>query len=375
MKRIYKLLLCIFVFAASVVFFCACDNNGQTQTPVDGGNTTEECAEHKYEKKKVVQPTCEQGGYTLYVCSVCNRQKQDDAKAALGHSMGGYKVTKAAGCTTEGLKKRTCIRCGSYTETEAIPSVGHDYISYKVAATCKSQGYTWHRCSVCKESYKDEYVDITDHLWTEMTLIETEQGELRETRSCTICEQVDYYDVTDVVSYYHERKSNATSYTYKINIILYVDYNGDKKMVQKTETWIDDDLRRTSYTNAMDYKIYVYEGRKYVAAAEIASDGTEGWYKYELYDDTMTAAEALVIPSFRLQTKARLFKSDTGSEYEDLDFGEIMTFYMGEGATLADLPEPPEYEGYEFEAWHFNEGALEGSLGDQLVYAFYYPVS
>ncbi len=71
------------------------------------------------------------------------------------HSYGAWTTTKAATCTEDGEKTRTCS-CGA-TETQEIPATGHKYTTTIVTATTTSQGYTLHKCSVCGYSYKDSY--------------------------------------------------------------------------------------------------------------------------------------------------------------------------------------------------------------------------
>lgn len=67
------------------------------------------------------------------------------------------KVIESATCTTDGLQIRTCLICGE-TETQTVPATGHNYTSKVIAPTLIEQGYTLHTCSVCGDSYKDNYV-------------------------------------------------------------------------------------------------------------------------------------------------------------------------------------------------------------------------
>ena len=67
------------------------------------------------------------------------------------------KVTKAATCTTDGVRTFTCS-CGD-TYTEVIKATGHKFVETVVAPTATAQGYTEHKCSVCGFSYKDTYTE------------------------------------------------------------------------------------------------------------------------------------------------------------------------------------------------------------------------
>ena len=72
---------------------------------------------HSY-KAKVVEPTCEEKGYTVHTCS-CGDSYTDTEKAALGHDL-----------------------------IEEVSEPGPGY-----------QGYTYHYCSRCAYSYADNYTD------------------------------------------------------------------------------------------------------------------------------------------------------------------------------------------------------------------------
>ena len=66
------------------------------------------------------------------------------------HSYSSWSTTKAATCTAEGSKKRSCA-CGK-TETATITKLGHDYSSswtIDKAATCTEKGSKSYHCSRC----------------------------------------------------------------------------------------------------------------------------------------------------------------------------------------------------------------------------------
>ena len=65
------------------------------------------------------------------------------------------KTTKAATCTSTGVKTFTCS-CGD-TYTQTISKTAHTYKTTVVSPTYAAQGYTLHKCSVCGTSYKDKY--------------------------------------------------------------------------------------------------------------------------------------------------------------------------------------------------------------------------
>ena len=103
------------------------------------------------------EPTCDLTGKKVRTCSLC--QKTDtETTPATGHSYGEWTTTKNATCTEDGKKERTCSSCKA-VDTETIDALGHSYRTEVVAPTYFEQGYTLHKCSVCGDSYKDNYTD------------------------------------------------------------------------------------------------------------------------------------------------------------------------------------------------------------------------
>ncbi|MBR6315290.1 MAG: hypothetical protein IKR49_11725, partial [Clostridia bacterium] len=88
-------------------------------------------------------------------CSACTTVLSRTPKtegAPLGHSWGGWVVTKNATCTEDGSKTRTCGRDGSHTETVTIPKTGHaDNNGDGVCDACGTTLSTSFRCSFCDE--------------------------------------------------------------------------------------------------------------------------------------------------------------------------------------------------------------------------------
>ena len=123
------------------------------------------------------------GNKAYYYCSNCKKYFSDKdctteiTKAstvipATGHSVTS-KAAKAATCTADGNKAYYyCSNCKKYfsdkdctTEitkaSTVIKSVGHIYNEEVIAPTETEKGYTLHTCSVCGDSYKDNYTDPT----------------------------------------------------------------------------------------------------------------------------------------------------------------------------------------------------------------------
>ena len=101
-----------------------------------GGNITwvgySVCTEHEY-SAVVTNPTCTEGGFTTYTCTICGE---------------------------------------SYVGDE-VEATGHSYDATVTAPTCTKRGFTTYTCAVCGDSYADDYVDALGHKF--------------ENEICTVC--------------------------------------------------------------------------------------------------------------------------------------------------------------------------------------------
>ena len=136
---------------------------------------------HKAVKDAAIAATCETTGKTEGShCSVCNTViKAQTTTAALGHSWGSGKVTKAATCTATGTKTYTCSRCKK-TKTETIAATGHKAVKdAAVAATCETTGKTeGSHCSVCNAVIKAQTTTAAlGHSW--------DSGKVTKAATCT----------------------------------------------------------------------------------------------------------------------------------------------------------------------------------------------
>ena len=83
--------------------------------------------DHTYESV-VTRPTCTEGGYTTYTCSVCNHSYVADKVSPLGHVM--ETETTDATCCEDGVIYRVCTICGE-EETEVIPATADHVLIYE----------------------------------------------------------------------------------------------------------------------------------------------------------------------------------------------------------------------------------------------------
>ncbi len=119
------------------------------------------CHEHQY-TERVVVPTCEEGGYTVYTCE-CGETYQDDFVEPLGHTEVVDSAVDAT-CTSDGLTEgKHCSVCNKVLVAQnTVGAAGHSYQETVVDPTCTEKGYTLHKCA-CGDEYKDSYVDALGH--------------------------------------------------------------------------------------------------------------------------------------------------------------------------------------------------------------------
>lgn len=134
-----------------------CDNCGQPFTeviPASGHSLTQK--EHK-------DATCQEKGYDIQVCSVCQEEFRTELDIdPTAHQYDEGKVIEPT-CSRDGYTLYTCTRCGSTKREDYRPSTPHDYEDTIVKATCQTQGYTLHQCKNCDYSYRDNYTGASGH--------------------------------------------------------------------------------------------------------------------------------------------------------------------------------------------------------------------
>ena len=153
---------------------------------------------HAYNAATTV-PTCNSEGYTTYTCTDCFDTFTANVIPALAHNeiiVPG----KAPTCTDEGLSDgKRCYTCNTITVTqEALPSLGHNYDSVKIEATCETEGYTVHTCTTCGDVYTSDLVPANGHNEVIIPGIEataTSTG-LTRGKKCSVCGTITVYQTT-----------------------------------------------------------------------------------------------------------------------------------------------------------------------------------
>ena len=113
-----------------------------------------------------------------------NNIEQEQPEEPHEHTFGEWQVVTAATCTEEGQEQRLC-ECGE-AEIRTIAATGHNYIETIVEPTHTEQGYTFHTCTNCEQTYTDNEIAALGHEFGEWQVITaatcTEEGQ--EQRLC-----------------------------------------------------------------------------------------------------------------------------------------------------------------------------------------------
>ena len=120
-------------------------------------------------------PTCEEEGYTTYVCA-CGHTYAADYTQPVGHSY--TETVTPPTCEEEGYTTYTC-GCGYTFDANYVQPTGHACSAARtVQPACEAMGYTVYLCS-CGYTYDGDYVGPTGHSFTEDVTVQptcTEEG-------------------------------------------------------------------------------------------------------------------------------------------------------------------------------------------------------
>ena len=176
-------------YTGSVTTPATCSNPGvETFTCSCGAAYTQiipATNDHAWEKIKVYANSCESEGWTVYECSVCHEQKQDDWTPKLDHKYVLVEdESSEATCTEAGYQIMQCSYCGDrYTDDQYSSehkATGHKWIvnespadpadltdaeGWKVvkAADCLNAAQLERKCSVCGDTEEKVGAAATGH--------------------------------------------------------------------------------------------------------------------------------------------------------------------------------------------------------------------
>ena len=150
----------------------------------------------------MTEPSCTEGGYTTYTCTMCGESHVDDYVDPIPHSY--ETVVTEPSCTEGGYTTYTCTVCGESHVDDYVDPIPHSYETVVTEPTCTEKGFTTYTCTVCGESHVDDYVDPIPHSYetvvTEPTC--TEQG--FTTYTCTVCGESHVDDFEDPIPHSYE---------------------------------------------------------------------------------------------------------------------------------------------------------------------------
>ena len=160
--------------------------------------------EHEYEMVEFVEATCEENGYTRYVCSLCEREYMGDLVAATGHNAGEWTTEIAATCLP-GRQYIACTSCNEVLETaEIAPAWDHEPGDWIVdtPATC-APGSQHKICIYCETTVETAEIEpVSDHApseWIVDTAPTSTSTGHRHTE-CLYCQTVIETDVMPILA-------------------------------------------------------------------------------------------------------------------------------------------------------------------------------
>lgn len=117
--------------------------------------------EHEYEIDETVEPTCEENGYTKYICCICSHEYMGDIEVAHGHNSSDWIEDEI-----EGIQYKKCTICGKILERENLPPVithiESDWIVDRYP-TCDTDGHRHKECLDCGEILEEEVLPANQH--------------------------------------------------------------------------------------------------------------------------------------------------------------------------------------------------------------------
>jgi len=179
---------------------------------------------HDFASETVAQqPTCTTAGIERSTCSRCGSIR-DIAIPALGHDYGSERVTQQPTCTVAGVKHSTCSRCGD-AHDETIPALGHTAapVAQENASrpTCTATGGYDNvtRCSICNEELTRTHVELAalGHKWSawSKTRKPTTTKTGRSERTCAHCGAVEAKPIAKLKKAVQAIKVSKTSWVFK----------------------------------------------------------------------------------------------------------------------------------------------------------------
>ena len=255
--------------------------------------------------------TCTEDGTEARICSRCGGAEYRNV-SALGHDFSSEWTTDIQPtCIAEGSKSRHCTRCDEKTDVTTIEKTYHSYNTDIIHPTFEDGGYMIHTCSVCGDSYIDNYTEklslepvtgvklggrAADALrinWNENTLANGYIIEMYKSGKWTRIAKIKDSSTT---TYRATGLKAGTAYKFRVKAYvlygdtpLYSDYSAN--VAARTNPSVmtgaklggraADALRInwTKNTSADGYIVEMYQGNKWVRVAKITSNSTTTFRK------------------------------------------------------------------------------------------------
>ena len=180
------------------IYTAAAQYNNQSFTvSVEGAIAAAGHTEADPVTENLIEASCEEAGsYDVAVyCSVCGEElsRETFEIPAPGHTYEAS-VTEPT-CTEEGYITYTCTVCGDTYIDDYVEALGHTYEAAATYPTCTEEGYITYTCTVCGNEYIDDYVEALGHTYEAVVTEPTCTEEGYTTYTCTVCgnEYIDDY--------------------------------------------------------------------------------------------------------------------------------------------------------------------------------------
>lgn len=183
------------------------DQPTEDKTPADN---TQAAHNHSYTSKIIKEATCTVNGVRTYTCDCGDSYTEDLSK--VDHTSSDWTITKAATCTKEGTKIKTCTTCGIELDSAAIAKTGHTESGWVTVteATCSSDGLKHKTCTVCGTETASETITSNgshNYYW--------DGNNTTRTHKCSGCSYVGVteYNINGAWGYYDDNAA-ATLWNY-----------------------------------------------------------------------------------------------------------------------------------------------------------------
>ncbi len=196
---------------------CATEGSQQRTCETCGNTETESIGAlgHSYSNEWTIdtQATCEKNGSKSHHCTRCDAKTDVTVIPATNqHQLGEWVIDKAANCTTTGLKYKSCLNC-SYTETESIDALGHNYSTewtIDTQATCVKEGSKSHHCIRCDTKTDVTIIPATNEHQLGKWIIDEAATCITKGAQRKTCSDCDYFIVEIIPENDNHRGGKAT---------------------------------------------------------------------------------------------------------------------------------------------------------------------